>query len=145
MVHGVAVGEVDITVRSKINPEISRTFKFKVVGDLTVDKFTGSWEENTYYSTYKMKFAHTFNEDLTGSMSLSALDYKGNEVSYNFTFTYKLNLETQEINITPNPNEEGLVPQKNLWTVKYYTSEKLKTYFQYGEYYFSINLIRVSE
>ena len=145
MVHGVAVGEVDITVRSKINPEISRTFKFKVVGDLTVDKFTGSWEENTYYSTYKMKFAYTFNEDLTGSMSLSALDYKGNEVSYNFTFTYKLNLETQEINITPNPNEEGLVPQKNLWTVKYYTSEKLKTYFQYGEYYFGINLIRVSE
>lgn len=47
-------------------------------------------------------------------MSLSALDYSGKEVTYNFTFTYKLNLETQEINITPNPNEEGYVPQKNL-------------------------------
>lgn len=145
MVKGVSVGEVDITVRSKINPEISKTFKFKVVGELTVDKFVGSWEENSYYSTYKMKFAYTFNADLTGSMSLSALDYSGKEVTYNFTFTYKLNLETQEINITPNPDEDGLVPQKNLWTVRYYTSEKLKTYFQYGEYYFGINLVRVSE
>lgn len=78
-------------------------------------------------------------------MSLSALDYSGKEVTYNFTFTYKLNLETQEINITPNPNEEEYVPQKNLLTVRYYTSEKLKTYLQYGEYYFGINLVRVSE
>ncbi len=145
MVHGVAVGDVEITVQAKENPSISKTFKFKVVGELTVDKFVGSWADDEYYSTYKMKFAYKFNADKTGHMSLSALDSLGKEVSYEFDFTYELNLSTQEIEITPIPNAEGYVPQKNLWTVKYYTSEGLKTYFQYGEYYFGINLTRVSE
>lgn len=145
MVHGVAVGDVEITVQAKENPSISKTFKFKVVGELTVDKFVGSWADDEYYSTYKMKFAYKFNADKTGHMSLSALDSLGKEVSYEFDFTYELNLSTQEIEITPIPNAEGYVPQKNLWTVKYYTSESLKTYFQYGEYYFGINLTRVSE
>ena len=51
------------------------------------------------------------------------------------------NTKTQDISITPI----GWTVQQDLLTVHYYTNSYLKTYFQYGEYYFSINLTRVSE
>ena len=66
---------------------------------------------------------------------------EGVEQNYEVPIEYALNPKTQDISITPI----GWTVQQDLLTVHYYTNSYLKTYFQYGEYYFSINLTRVSE
>ncbi len=141
MVHGVKEGDVTITVTSEVNPNVSRNFLFHVSGELTADKFVGTWEDNEYYSTYKMKFSYTFNADGSGKMILVAQDQYGQEKTNEIPITYTLEASTQTISITPI----DWYVQEDLLSVHYYTGEYLKSHFSYGEYYFSINLSRVSE
>lgn len=141
MVHGKKEGYVTITVSSEVDPTITRSFDFHVVGELTNKNFAGTWEDNSYYSTYKMKFSYTFNEDGSGQMVFTALDSYGKEQVNTVPMKYILDASTQTITITPI----GWTVQEDLLSVHYYTGEYLKTHFTYGEYYFSINLSRVKE
>lgn len=141
MVHGIKEGDVTITVSSEANPAVSKSFLFHVSGELTNDKFVGTWEDNEYYSTYKMKFSYTFNKDGSGKMILVALDSYGVEQTMEIPMTYTLDASSQTISITPI----GWTVQEDLLSVHYYTGEYLKSHFSYGEYYFSINLSRVRE
>ena len=140
-VRGRKEGYVTITVASKEKPSVKKDFSFHVVGELKTDLFLGKWEDNEYYSTYGMKFAYEFKADGTGTLFLTAKDSTGTEQQYEIPIKYALNVKTQDISITPI----GWTVQQDLLTVHYYTNSYLKTYFQYGEYYFSINLTRVSE
>lgn len=138
-VRGRKEGYVTITVAAKEKPSVKKDFTFHVVGELKDEMFLGKWEDTEYYSTYGMKFAYEFKNDGTGILNLTAKDSAGAEQTYEIPFTYALNTKKQDIIITPI----GWTVQEDLLTVHYYTTDYLKTYFQYGEYYFSINLSRV--
>ncbi len=139
-VHGIKEGYVTITVASEVDPSIKRSFLFHVSGELSTDKFVGTWEDNEYYTSYHMKFSYTFNADGTGEMVLVALNNAGEEQTNTIPMTYTLDASTQTISITPI----GWYVQEDLLSVHYYTGEYLKSHFTYGEYYFSINLSRVA-
>lgn len=136
MVHGVSEGYVTITVSAKDYPDVSKSFTFHVVGELNVDKVVGTWSDDSYYSTYSFKVQYTFNADLTGTMIFIALNYSGEETTSEVPFTYVLDAATQDVTITPI----GWTVQEALLTVHYYHSDLMKTYFDYGEYRFSINM-----
>ncbi len=139
-VHGIKEGYVTITVASEVDPSITRSFLFHVTGELSVDKFVGTWEDTEYYSTYHMKFTYTFNADGTGEMIVVGQDSYGVEQTNTIPMTFTLDVATQTITITP----VGWYVQEDLLSVHYYTGDYLKSHFTYGEYYFSINLSRVA-
>lgn len=141
MVHGVKEGYVTITVSSAIDPNVTKSFNFHVVGEMSTSRVVGEWEDNNYYSQYGMKFKYVLKKDGTGTLFLTAKNKDYEEVTYEVPVTYSLDVSTLDITITPI----GWTVQEDLLTIHYYTSEFMQTHFAYGEYYFTINLSPVSE